>query len=410
MHKSLKTLYSIMLFDHTCVNIAFPVMALIFFDTHSNLLTGASPDLRNWWYGLCISVPHILTIFAGPFLSMLSDNIGRRKILLITSLGAASLTLLTGLGVFFGLIWLVLTGRIVGGLISRTNPVAQAIVGDVSTPDNKIINMGYLQFFISVGAFIGPVIGGLLASHFFFHEMNYSTPFFLACAFGIGGFIVTYFFFEETLENHHPKSPNTQRSNIAKSIRDMLTLFKNPVVLNTAILLLISQLSWSLYYQFTPPVLVTVYKFKAAQIGLFVGLIALWLALTTGFLIKPLKKKFSLTQMMYLASLAILFGLLLTISAALGNKFHPIAWVGAFFVAFGDVLFYTCVSTRLSSAVEKNQQGKVMGLCFIIVSIAWAITGLLGAGLMSVNPMMPLIVAPVGIVVLILMTLKAQRS
>lgn len=395
--KSLKSLMMIMLFDHTCVNVTFPVLTLIFFDKTSRLFAAGTPDhIRSLWYGLCISIPYFFSLFSGPYLSMLSDTLGRRKILLATSLGGAALALSGGLGVLTGFIGFILLGRVIGGLISRTNFVAQAIVGDLSTDKTKVSTMAYLQFAISIGAFIGPLIGGYFANKFFFSTLNFSLPFFIATAFGIGGYFITKFYFQESLAT--PKVQDTKSNFI-----DMIKLLRNPLVLQTVIFLLISQLSWSLYYTFTPPILKIENHVDAQQIGLFVGLIALWLAVTTGFLIQWFNRFLSSNQLMLISSYLVFIGLLMTNLAFFYPEWKILAWVGAVPVAMGDVMLYTCITSRFSSAVSMQHQGKVMALCAIVVSIAWGGTGLLGGGLMALHTLLPLWVAPLGIFVLIVL-------
>jgi len=58
---------------------------------------------------------------------------------------------------------------------------------------------------------------------------------------------------------------------------------------------------------------------------------------------------------------------------------------------------YSCLTTLYSDAVAKEDQGKVMGICFIIVSTIWSLAGLLGGVLMSIYALLPLIVAPIGV-------------
>lgn len=393
--KSFKALLAIMLFDHTCVNITFPLLTLIFFDPESSLtlLKGTDEGTRSLWYGLCVSIPYIIALFSGPYLSMLSDTTGRRKILLLTSLGGAALAFTSGLGVLTGAISLIVLGRIIGGFISRTNFVAQAIVGDTSDSKTKMVRMGYLQFVISMGAFVGPIIGGYFAKKVLFGE-HFALPFFIAAGFGLTGYVITHFCFQESLIA--PKIQDTK-----SNFLDMLKLLKKPLILQTVILLLIAQLSWSLYYTFTPPILKMNYHFDPAHIGLFVGFVALWLALTTGFLIPWLSRLFSSQQLMLLASCAILLGLLISDLAYFKGAYPALLWIGAFPVAFGDVLLYTCIIARFSSEVPLHHQGKVMALCAIVVSVAWATTGLLGGALMAWKPLLPLYIAPLGIVILI---------
>ena len=250
----------------------FPILTLVFFDASSALFSPeTSYAVRSLWYGLCIAIPHIVIIFAAPVLSSLSDYYGRHTILAVGTFGAFMFAITAGLGVFFGLLGFLIAGRVIQGLFSKTNPTAQAVIGDIAPPNKKILYMGYLQFSISVGACLGPIVGGYFAHRFLFSTFNFSLPYFIAAFFALISFLLTLFYFKETLpyqkkQREHRLSPSS-----------ILAVLKKKGVIHISLLLFLSQISWSLYYQFMPPVLKTQFHFSASQIGLFVGMIALWL-------------------------------------------------------------------------------------------------------------------------------------
>lgn len=385
-----------MLFDHTSLNIAFPVLTFLFFDLQSHLFhPDSSSAVRSMWYGLAISVPHIINIFITPILSGLSDELGRKKILLVGTFGAFLFALTVAFGILWASLSLVFVGLIIRGAFSRTNPIAQAVIGDISESREKIISMGYLQTAISLGAFIGPVLGGYFANRFFFSYFNFSLPYFLAAGLGAVSFILTLIFFKETLQKKSAHRWSEFNFFVIKRI------FSHKKVLTISFILLLTQSSWSLYYQFMPPILKTQLGFNANQLGLFVGMIAFWLALATALGIKIIDRFFTFDQMFLGSIYFILIGLVLTLLCSF-KATQSLIWLASIPTAIGDVISYSCLITLYSDAVEKNEQGKVMGVCFIVVSLIWALTGLLGGFLMSVSGFLPLIVAPVGIIFAIL--------
>lgn len=392
----LSTLLWIMLFDHTALNIAFPVLTLLFFDLHSRLFSeDIAHSTRSMWYGLSVAIPHLINLFITPILSGLSDEFGRKRILLLGTLGALLFAFIAGCGILLGSLSLLFLGLIIRGAFSRTNPIAQAIIGDISHSQKKIISMGYLQTAISLGAFIGPVIGGYFANRFLFNYFNFSLPFFIAAVFAWVSFMITFVFFKETL-THKLEHRRWQQFNV-KNIQKMLS---HPQVLAISVILLCTQISWSLYYQFIPPILKTEMGFSANQLGWFVGLIAFWLALATAFGIKWLDQFFSFHHILLGSIVALFLGLVLSLILALLHL-HALIWLAAIPTAVGDVVAYSCLITLYSDAVEMQDQGKVMGICFIVVALIWALTGLLGGLLMSVHGLLPLIVAPLGILFLL---------
>jgi DHA1 family tetracycline resistance protein-like MFS transporter len=394
---SISPLLWIMLFDHTSLNITFPVLTLIFFDVQSNLFApDATHALRSMWYGFAVAAPNLVNIFVTPFMSALSDEFGRKKILCVGVLGAFIFAVLAGLGVLWGMLGLLFLGLLIRGAFSRTNPIAQAVVGDISAAGLKVHNMGYLQFAISMGAFVGPLLGGYFASQFFFVKFNYSLPFFIAAVFALLGLLLTLIIFRETLT----PSARMKSSWFALHPRTFKKVIMNPQVLKISAVLLLSQIGWSLYYQFMPPILKTSLNFDAHALGWFVGMIAFWLALATGLGIRFLEKFFNLKKMLTFSLVMILSGLLLTILFCL-LRLHGLwqisIWIAAIPTAIGDVVAYSCLITLYSNVVQKEEQGKVMGICFVVVAVIWSLTGLLGGVMMSVYELLPLLVAPLGV-------------
>lgn len=397
--RSISPLLLVMLFDHISLNMTFPILTLVFFDIQSHLFSAdTSHTVRSMWYGVCVAMPHFINIFTTPILSSLSDEWGRKKILILGTFGALLFSLTAALGIVYGLLGLLLFGFVIKGAFSRTNPIAQAVVGDISEKQQKILRMGYLQTTIATGAFVGPIIGSYFAKTVFFPQLNFALPFFLAALLGGISCWLTFAIFQETLVK---KSEGARFSSC--NITAIKNVLANKDVLNISCILLFSQISWSLYYQFIPPILKAELHFDAHQLGLFVGLIALWLALSASVGIKILERIFSLHQLLRLSLWLVLIGLLLTLLFCFLklSQGQWLIWLAAIPIATGDVIAYTCLTALYSNAVAHHEQGKVMGVCSIIVALMWSFTGLLGGVLMSVNNLLPLAIAPLGIIVAI---------
>lgn len=390
----------VMLFDHTSLNVTFPIVTLIFFDIQSSLFApDTSHAVRSMWYGLCVAVPHVVNIIITPVLSSLSDEFGRKKLLLFGTFGALLFAMTAALGIVWGMLSLVFVSFIIKGAFSRTNPIGQAVIGDISSIENKVLYMGYLQTAISIGAFIGPVVGGYFANHFLFNKLNFSLPFFVAALFAAISFLLTLFIFKETLMKKNDKERWSEFN-----FQSIKKIFSDKNVLRISVVLLLSQISWSLYYQFIPPTLKTLLDFNAHQLGLFVGLIALWLALATAFGIRLMQIFLTSHQMLMFSVYLVLLGTLITFSFCffhLSGHWTILMWLAAIPTAAGDVIAYSCLISLYSNVVKKEEQGKVMGVCFIVVALIWALTASLGGVLMGVYTLLPLILAPIGILLAI---------
>lgn len=391
--KTLRSLLGIIFLDQTYITITFPLITLIFFDPQSRLFASdTSYAERSVWYGLCVALPNIINVFFAPVLSALSDEWGRRNILLIEIFSAFLFTLALGLGVYYGLLGLIFLGFVIRGAFSRTNPTALTIIGDTAPRHQKILYMSYLQFAISLGAALGPLLGGALAIQLWFSALNFSLPFFIGAVLALFNTGLAFYLIRETLQ----KSASHRPQLTLKALKDVIA---HPDVLRISLVLLLIQISWSMYYQFIPPILKTVYGFDARQLGLFIGMIALWLAVATGFWMKILHRFLSVRQLLLVSIYLVLAGLVLNLFACAGWLPHGtlFIWLSAIPIATGDVMAYACLTGLYSNAVTPEKQGKVMGVSFIIVSSAWGVTGFLGGMLLSLSPLLPLLIAPCGV-------------
>jgi len=398
--KILRSLYSIIFLDQTYLTLTFPLITLLFFDTQSRLFPPETSNMvRSMWYGACVALPNLLNLFFSPLLSALSDELGRKKILLIEIFSAFLFTSTVGLGVFFGRVYLIFIGFAIKGAFSRVNPTALAMIGDIAAKDKKILLMGYLQFAISVGAAIGPILGGYFAKRYYFSFLNFSLPFFIAAILALINTVLAYYFIHET------RPLNSRLKWQQFNVNAFKQVLMQPDVIRISLILLLIQSSWSMYYQFIPPTLKSIYQFDSHRLGLFIGMIAFWLAIATGIGIRFFHHYLDLRQMLLLSVYLILGGLFLTyLSCAqiLPGSNHFV-WLSAFPIAAGDVIAYSCLTALYSNAVGHTQQGKVMGIALFIVSLTWAITGFLGGILLSLSPLLPLLIAPTGVITCILL-------
>ncbi len=397
-NKPMRNLLGIIFLDQTYITITFPLVTLIFFDSQSRLFSENITDAtRSLWYGACVALPNIINLFFAPLLSALSDEWGRRRVLLIEIFSAFLFTASVGLGIYLGQLLLIFLGFIIRGAFSRTNPTALSMVGDMAPAEKKILYMGYLQFAISIGASLGPILGGFFAIRYYFNQLNFALPFFIGAGLALLNTVLSYYFMPETLITPQKKQ------GLGTSLSAIKQTLLQPRILSISFALLLLQLSWSMYYQFIPPLLKTYYHFNANGLGWFIGMIAIWLALATSVGIKLLQRFFSVRKLILISFYLVLIGLMTTLIATLHPSEHEaLIWLGAMPVAMGDVIAYSCLTALYSNAVPSHQQGKVMGISFIIVSSAWAFTAFLGGLLLSISPLLPLLIAPISIISLLL--------
>ncbi len=111
-------------------------------------------------------------VFA-PVWGRVSDRIGRKPVLILSLVGTAVGTLLTGLA---GSLVLLFAGRVVDGVSGASVSVAHATVADVAPPSQRARLFGLLGAAFGVGFVAGPAIAGVAAL------VDARLPFFVAAA------------------------------------------------------------------------------------------------------------------------------------------------------------------------------------------------------------------------------------
>ncbi|MGB8862090.1 MAG: MFS transporter [Ilumatobacteraceae bacterium] len=93
-----------------------------------------------------------------PLLGRLSDRIGRKPVIIISLLGTAVGSFVTGAA---NVLWLLFLGRLIDGGSGASLAVAQAAVGDMAAPKDRPRLMGLLGAAFGIGFVVGPALGGL---------------------------------------------------------------------------------------------------------------------------------------------------------------------------------------------------------------------------------------------------------
>jgi MFS transporter, DHA1 family, tetracycline resistance protein len=101
----------------------------------------------------------LLQFIASPILGALSDQFGRRPIILLSCVGLGVSYFATALAPTFGLF---LAARLISGATAGNISAANAYIADVTPPAGRAKSFGMLGAAFGVGFSIGPAIGGLL--------------------------------------------------------------------------------------------------------------------------------------------------------------------------------------------------------------------------------------------------------
>lgn len=139
--------------------------------------------------GLLFSMFSIAQFFFAPVLGRLSDRIGRKPVIVISLLGTAVGSFLTGAA---GALWLLYVARFIDGASGASVSVAQSAITDIASPEDRPRLLGMLGAAFGVGFVFGPAIGGLAALG------GPHVPFYLASAFALCNAVAAWFRLPET--------------------------------------------------------------------------------------------------------------------------------------------------------------------------------------------------------------------
>ncbi|GLT09489.1 tetracycline resistance MFS efflux pump [Sulfitobacter porphyrae] len=175
-------------------------------------LRGGTLGEAALWGGLLATSFAVMQFLCGPALGSLSDRFGRRPVLLISLLVMAADYVVMALA---GSIWLLLAGRIVGGITAATQSTATAYMADVSAPGERTRNFGLIGASFGAGFVLGPLIGGVLA------EYGTRAPFWAAAGLASGNVLLGWVVLSETVRPENRRAFDWRRANPLGVVRHL---------------------------------------------------------------------------------------------------------------------------------------------------------------------------------------------
>jgi DHA1 family multidrug resistance protein-like MFS transporter len=157
-HPEMLPMFGVLILGQITILASQPLIAL-----YVQEMIGDSPLLATYT-GASFAVMGIADLIASPFLGKRSDQIGYRKVMLISIAGAALFTLPQG---FVHNIWIFMVlrfgvGLFLGGII----PTATAWIGRQFPAEQRGLVFGVTHSASFFGQFIGPTFGGVFAAWF----------------------------------------------------------------------------------------------------------------------------------------------------------------------------------------------------------------------------------------------------
>lgn len=286
----------------------------------------------------------VAQFFATPVLGSLSDKWGRKPLLVISLAGTCLSFLLFA---WAGSIFILFTARILDGLTGGNVSVAQAMVSDTSTPQNRAKKFGILGSAFGFGFVIGPAIGGLL------NKFSPQMPFFFAAGISLLGTLCTLFLLKET---NPPSNRNKVKSNF--NFSSLLTTLKRPVIgtaVFTGFMLTMAQFTMIIGFQTFS---VDVLKISPTQIGILYagfGVSGVIMQLCVPLLTKWFSSK---SMILLLSTFLCLIAMFVTgLTSGFVTFVTGICTYGLF-----NGLRNPMINAIIADHIDHNEQGKILGI------------------------------------------------
>ncbi|MGZ2483938.1 DHA1 family tetracycline resistance protein-like MFS transporter [Rhizobium pisi] len=182
MSKPLIVIFTAIGLDAAGIGLIFPILPRLLQEvTHAENIAP--------YIGIMTALYALMQFIFAPVLGALSDNLGRRPVLLISLAGAAINYLVMA---FAPELWMLLLGRAIAGLTSANVSVAMAYITDISAEDTRARRFGLFNATFGIGFIIGPVLGGLLGDQWL------RLPFIAAAVLNACNMLLAYFVLPES--------------------------------------------------------------------------------------------------------------------------------------------------------------------------------------------------------------------
>lgn len=384
------TLFLVITIDTMGVGIVWPLFGTLFTGKESTLFSSStSMELRNILYGITIGIASLFAFFSAPIIGDLSDQIGRRKVLIYCLIFTAIGMMISTTGIILNTVILLIISRAWIGATTASQAIAQASIIDISNYNNKANRIGIISAANNIGYIFGPIAGSALANKNLVSWFDFTTPFCFSAIMALLGALLLFKIYKAPppLKNQ-PKKTDKNRF---KKIFIFARAFTNKNIRTPAILYLLLQLGWAFYLQTNFLSLIQNHNYNTTTLGYYLTWLGILFCFNLLLSVRIISR--------YMSLKTIICTSLCTASiCCLTNSFYNSEfsiWLNLLFMATSIALGANGILTALSNTAKENEQGWMMGVGGSLSSLAWATVPPLTGVLLSVSFNLPLIIATV---------------
>jgi DHA1 family tetracycline resistance protein-like MFS transporter len=384
------------LIDWMSIGLVYPMFSsMIFHEGNFLFPAGTSEIIKGTWLGVLLSSGPLAQFLSSPIMGALSDQKGRKPLLIRTMLLIIVGYFLSAIGIFGHSLVLLLFGRVIVGVGTGNAAVVYASIADISKPEEKGKHFGLASMSGGIGFTLGPFLGGTLSA------WGYEFPFLFAMALSMLNVMLLIYRYSET---HHLR--REIKLSVMMGLKNLKKAFHIPILRTLFVSFFIFCVGWSFYWEFIPVTWIEEYHLNTSQVGNFFAYGAAFYALSSGLLIRPIVGRFHPLPILFI-SLTLLGGTLFTLLLATSSSIY---WGYIPFQQFLIALVFPTVTTITSNSVKEDSQGEILGILQSVDSFAFGTSPLLAGSFVGIHPQTPIIVSGVCFLLAALMLFGNYRK
>lgn len=363
---SMAFIFATVLIDMISIGLIIPVLPAI---AGSFSSSQADHAVAYLWVAGAFGLANFI---GSPILGALSDQYGRRPVLLLGFFGLALSFFVTAAATA---LWVLVAIRLVSGAMQANISVANAYVADITPPAERAKRFGQLGAAFGIGFILGPATGGMLGA------IDLRLPFVVAGCLALINLAYGYFVLPESLPQDKRRAFNWRSANPISSLKKLGELKGVGVLVVviglSALAQFILHASWVLF---------TTFKFGwgPKENGLSLFAVGFMSVLVQGFLLPRLLRRFATPRLVVLS-------LVSSSLTYLGWALVPEGWMLIALIVL-NVFGYAAsaaIQSIVSNSVDATRQGATMGAVAGLNSLMAVLGPLIGPGLLTLVAHLP---------------------